>query len=113
MCEISNNTVRSNVPQPPGSAAILVFQDDPAIAPLTIIEGNRLIGLHPFPTDIAVGGGSKNPSVVPLFLIRNNLTGAGSFSRLDQSNPRSIVKLSGNYRMDSAPFPSEAMSAGK
>jgi hypothetical protein len=113
MCEISNNTVRSNVPQPPGSAAIAVFQDDPAIAPLTIIEGNRLIGLHPFPTDIAVGGGSKNPSVTPVFLIRNNLMGAGSFSRLDQANPRAIVKLSGNYRLDSAPFPDEAISGGK
>ena len=103
MCEISNNTVRSNVPQPPGSAAIFVFQDDPAIAPLTIIEGNRLVGLHPFPVDIAVGGASKNPSVMPLFLIRNNLMGAASFSRLDQSNPRSIVKLEGNYNLIFAP----------
>ena len=97
-CEISNNTVRSNVQQPPGSAAIWVFQDDPTIAPLTIIEGNRLVGVHPFPTDIAVGGGSKNPSVVPVFLIRNNLMGAGVFSRLDQANPRSIVKLEGNRK---------------
>jgi hypothetical protein len=112
-CEISNNTVRSNVQQPLGSAAIWVFQDDPTIAPLTIIEGNHLLGPHPFPTDIAVGGASKNPSVMPLFLIRNNLMGAGSFSRLDQSNPRSIVKLSGNFRIDSAPFPSEARSADK
>jgi hypothetical protein len=109
-CEISNNTVRSNVPQPPGSAAIFVFQDDPAIAPLTIIEGNRLVGLHPFPTDIAVGGGSKNPSVTPLFLIRNNLMGAGSFTRLDHANPRSIVKLEGNYGTDSAPFAAGALS---
>ena len=113
MCEISNNTVRSNVQQPPGSRAIGVFQDDPTIAPLTIIEGNRLVGVHPFPTDIAVGGGSKNPSVMPLFLIRNNLMGAGSFSRLDQANPRSIVKLGGNFRIDSAPFPGEASSADK
>jgi hypothetical protein len=112
-CEISNNTVRSNVQQPPGSAAIGVFQDDPTIAPLTIIEGNHLLGPHPFPTDIAVGGASKNPSVMPLFLIRNNLMGASSFSRLDQANPRSIVKLSGNYRMDSAPFPGQAASAAK
>ncbi len=107
-CEISNNTIRSNVQQPPGSAAIGVFQDDPTIAPLTIIEGNHLLGLYPFPTDIAVGGGSKNPSVAPVFLIRNNLMGAGVFSRLDQANPRSIVKLSGNYCLDSAPFPGEA-----
>jgi hypothetical protein len=112
-CEISNNTVRSNVPQPPGSAAIFVFQDDPKIAPLTIVEGNRLIGLHPFPTDVAVGGGSKNPSVIPLFLIRNNLMGAGSFSRLDKSNPRAIVKLDGNYGRDFAPFPGDASSADK
>ena len=102
-CDISNNTVRSNVPQPPGSAAIFVFQDDPEIAPLTIIEGNRLLGLHPFPTDIVVGGGSKNPSVTPVFLIRNNLMGGGSFSRLDQANPRSSVKLEGNYDLNSAP----------
>jgi hypothetical protein len=113
MCEISNNTIRSNVPQPPGSGGIGVYQDDPTIAPLTIIEGNRLVGLHPFPVDIAVGGGSSNPSVTPLFLIRNNLMGAGSFVRLDQSHPRAIVKLSGNYRLDSAPFPGEALSAGK
>jgi hypothetical protein len=112
-CEISNNTVRSSVQQPPGSSAIGVFQDDPTIAPLTIIEGNRLVGVHPFPTDIAVGGGSKNPSVMPLFLIRNNLMGAGNFSRLDQANPRSIVKLGGNIRIDSAPFPGEAKSADK
>src|SRR5208337_2146521 len=103
-CEISNNTVRSNVQQPPGTAAIGVFQDDPIIAPLTIIEGNHLIGVHPFPTDIAAAGGSKNPSVMPLFLIRNNLMGAGSFSRLDQANPRSVVKLEGNYGLDSMPF---------
>jgi hypothetical protein len=103
MCEISNNTIRSNVEQPPGSGAIGVYQDDPTIAPLTIIEGNRLVGLHPFPTDIAVGGGSKNPSVIPLFLIRNNLMGAGSFSRLDQANPRSVVKSQGNYGTGSAP----------
>jgi hypothetical protein len=112
-CDISNNTVRSNVPQPPGSAAILVYQDDPEIAPLTIIEGNRLVGLHPFPIDIVLGGGSKNPSVVPVFLVRNNLMGAASFSRLDQANPRSTVKLEGNYRMDSSPFPGEVMPAGK
>jgi hypothetical protein len=110
MCEISNNTVRSNVPQPPGSAAIAVFQDDPAIAPLTIIEGNRLIGLHPFPTDIAVGGGSKNPSVTPLFLIRNNLMGAGRFSRLDRANPRSVVKFEGNYTTGPAPLAVEGLS---
>jgi hypothetical protein len=102
MCEISNNTVRSNVPQPPGSAAIAVYQDDPTIAPLTIIEGNHLLGLHPFPTDIAVGGGSKNPSVTPIFLIRDNLMGAGAFSRLDQANPRSTVKLEGNYNLNFA-----------
>ena len=112
-CEISNNTIRSNVQQPPGSAAILVFQDDPTIAPLTIIEGNHLVGFHPFPTDIAVGGESKNPSVVPIFLIRDNLMGAGVFLRLDQANPRSTVRLEGNYRLDSAPFPSEAMSSDK
>jgi len=102
-CDISNNTVRSNVPQPLGGAAIWVFQDDPEIAPLTVIEGNRLIGLHPFPTDIAVGGGSKDPAVKPLFLVRNNLMGAASFSRLDQADPRSIVKLEGNYNLDYAP----------
>jgi hypothetical protein len=107
-CEISNNTVRSNVQQPPGSSAIAVFQDDPTIAPLTIIEGNHLLGPYPFPTDIAVGGGSRNPAVAPVFLIRDNLMGAGNFTRLDQANPRSTVKLSGNYRLDSAPFPGEA-----
>jgi hypothetical protein len=106
-CDISNNTVRSNVPQPPGSAAIFVFQDDPDIAPLTTIEGNRLLGLHAFPIDITVGGGSKNPSVTPVFLIRNNLMGAGVFSRLDQANPRSTVKLEGNYRPDSSPLPGQ------
>jgi hypothetical protein len=109
-CDISNNTVRSNVPQPPGSAAIFVYQDDPEIAPLTIIEGNRLIGPHPFPIDMAVGGGSKNRAVKPLFLIRNNLMGAGSFTRLDQENPRSIVKLEGNYNSDSTPFAAGALS---
>jgi hypothetical protein len=112
-CDISNNTVRSNVPQAPGGVAIAVYQDDPTIAPLTIIEGNRLVGLHPFPIDIRVGGGSKNPSVMPLFLVRNNLMGAGNLSHVDQPNSRSIVKLSGNYRMDSAPFPSEDAPAGK
>jgi hypothetical protein len=99
--------VRSNVPQPPGSSAIWVFQDDAEIAPLTIIEGNHLLGLHPFPIDIAVGGGSKNPSVTPLFLIGNNMMGAGGFSRLDQANPRSSVKMSGNYRTDATLFPSQ------
>jgi hypothetical protein len=106
-CEISNNTVRSNVEQSPGSAAIFVYQDDPEIAPLTIVEGNRLVGLHPFPIDITVGGGSKNPSVTPVFLIRNNLMGAGIFSRLDQASPRSTVRLEGNYRMDSSPIPGQ------
>ena len=109
-CDISNNTVRSNVPQPPGSAAIFVYQDDPEIAPLTIIEGNRLLGLRPFPIDIAVGGGSKNPAVKPLFLIRNNLMGAGSFTWLDRDNPRSIVKAEGNYNSDSTPFATGALS---
>ena len=109
-CDISNNTVRSNVPQPPGSAAIFVYQDDPEIAPLTIIEGNRLLGLRPFPIDIAVGGGSKNPAVKPLFLIRNNLMGAGSFTWLDRDNPRSIVKAEGNYNSDSTPFTAGALS---
>jgi hypothetical protein len=109
-CDISNNTVRSNVPQPPGGAAIFVFQDDPAIAPLTIIDGNRLVGLHPFPIDIAVGGGSKNPSVVPIFLIRNNLMGAGSFSRLDRANPRSVVKFEGNYGAGSGTLAVEGLS---
>jgi len=103
-CDISNNTVRSNVEQPPGSAAIFVYQDDPQIAPLTIVEGNRLVGLHPFPIDIAVGGGSKNPAVTPVFLVRNNLMGNGVFSRLDRANPRSTVKLEGNHRMDTAPI---------
>ena len=106
-CDISNNSVRSNVPQPPGSTAILVFQDDPDIPPLTMIEGNRLFGLHPFPIDIKAGGGSKNPAVTPLFLIRNNLMGAGVFLRLDQANPRSVVKLEGNYRADFSPLPGQ------
>jgi len=106
-CEISNNTVRSNVEQPPGSAAISVYQDDPKIAPLTLVEGNRLVGLHPFPVDITVGGASTNPSVTPVFLIRNNLMGAGVFSRLDQASPRSTVKLEGNYRMDSSLLPGQ------
>ena len=109
-CDISNNTVRSNVPQPPGSAAIWVFQDDPEIATLTIIEGNRLVGLHPFQVDIAVGGGSENPAVKPLFLIRNNLMGAGSFTWLDRDNPRSIVKSEGNYGSDSTPIATGALS---
>lgn len=113
MCEISNNTVRSDVQQPPGSTAIGVFQDDPTIAPMTIIEGNHLLGVHPFPADIAAGGGSRNPSVVPVFLIRDNLMGQGNFSRLDQANPRSVVKLGGNFRIDSAPFPGEAQSTDK
>jgi len=103
-CDISNNTVRSNVVQPPGSSAIFVYQDDPKIAPFTVVEGNRLVGLHPFPVDIAVQGASNNPSVTPVFLIRNNLMGAGVFSRLDQANPKSTVKLEGNYRMDSSPL---------
>jgi len=106
-CEISNNTVRSNVEQPPGSAAIFVYQDDPKIAPLTLVEGNRLVGLHPFPVDISVGGGSGNPSVIPVFFIRDNLMGAGVFSRLDQASPRSTVKLEGNYRLDSSPIPGQ------
>jgi hypothetical protein len=106
-CDISNNTVRSNVPQPPGSAAIFVYQDDPVIAPLTIIEANRLVGSPPFPIDVTVGGGSKNPSVSPGFLIRNNLMGAGVFSRMDQTNPRSTVRLEGNYRADSSPLPGQ------
>ena len=106
-CDISNNTVRSNVQQPPGSVAIFVYQDDPELAPFTIIEGNRLVGLHPFPVDIAVGGGSKNPSVTPVFLIRDNLMGAGVYSRLDQTSPRSTVKLEGNYRLDSSPLPGQ------
>jgi hypothetical protein len=62
---------------------------------------------------IFFGGGSENPSLVPTFLIRDNLMRAGVFSRLDQTNPRSTVKLAGSYRLDSAPFPGEAMSAGK
>jgi hypothetical protein len=74
---------------------------------LTIIEGNRLVGLHPFPVDIAVGAASRNPSVTPVFLIRDNLMGAGVFSRLDQANPRSTVKLEGNYRKDSSPLPGQ------
>jgi len=106
-CDISNNTVRSNVQQPPGSAAIFVYQDDPELAPFTIIEGNHLVGLHPFPVDIAVGGGSKNPSVTPVFLIRDNLMGAGVYSRLDQASPRSTVKLERNYRLDSSPLPGQ------
>jgi len=106
-CDISNNTVRSNVPQPPGSAVIFVYQDDPVIAPLTIIEGNRLVGSSPFPIDITVGGGSKNPSVTPVFLIHNNLMGAGVFTRTDQTNPRSTVRLEGNYRADSSPLPGQ------
>ena len=106
-CDISNNTVRSNVQQPPGSVAIFVYQDDPELAPFTIIEGNRLVGLHPFPVDIAVGGGSKNPSVTPVFLIRDNLMGAGVYSRLDQASPRSTVKLERNYRLDSSPLPGQ------
>jgi hypothetical protein len=112
-CDISNNTVRSNVPQPTEGVAIAVYQDDTTIAPLTTIEGNRLVGLHPFPVDIQVGGRSKNPSVTPLFLIRNNLLGAGNLSHVDQPNSRSIVKLSGNYRMDSTPFPSEDVPASQ
>jgi hypothetical protein len=99
--------VRSNVVQPPGSAAIFVYQDDPKIAPLTVVEGNRTVGLHPFPIDISVGGASPNPSVKPVFLVRDNLMGAGVFSRLDQANPRSTVKLEGNYRMDSSPIPGQ------
>ncbi len=106
-CDVSNNTVRSNVQQLPGSAAIFVYQDDPQIAPLTIIEGNRLLGMHPFPVDIAVGGGSRNLSVTPVFLIRDNLMGAGVYSRLDQSNPRSTVRLERNYRLDSSPLPGQ------
>lgn len=106
-CDISNNTVRSNVQQLPGSAAIFVYQDDPELAPFTIIEGNHLVGLHPFPVDIAVGGGSKNPSVTPVFLIRDNLMGAGVYSRLDQASPRSTVKLERNYRLDSSPLPGQ------
>jgi len=106
-CDITNNTVRSNVVQPPGSAAIFVYQDDPKIAPLTVVEGNRTVGLHPFPIDISVGGASPNPSVKPVFLVRDNLMGAGVFSRLDQANPRSTVKLEGNYRMDSSPIPGQ------
>jgi len=106
-CDISNNTVRSNVRQPPGSAAIFVYQDDPEIAPLTIIEGNRLVGIHPFPIDIAVGGGSPNLSVTPVFLIRDNLMGAGVYSRLDQAKPRSNVRLERNYRSDSSPLPGQ------
>ncbi len=106
-CDISNNTVRSNVQQPPRSAAIFVYQDDPDLAPFTIIEGNHLLGLHPFPVDIAVGGGSKNPSVTPVFLIRDNLMGAGVYSRLDQASPRSTVKLERNYRLDSSPLPGQ------
>jgi hypothetical protein len=39
--------------------------------------------------------------------------GAGSFSRLDQPNPRSFVKLDGNYLLDLSPFPGEARSADK
>jgi len=54
-----------------------------------------------------VGGASPNPSVTPVFLVRDNLMGAGVFSRLDQANPRSTVKLEGNYRMDSSPIPGQ------
>jgi hypothetical protein len=93
--------------QPPESAAIFVYQDDPKIAPLTVVEGNHTVGLHPFPVDISVGGASPNTSVTPVFMIRNNLMGAGVFFRQDQASPRSTVKLEGNYRMDSSPIPGQ------
>jgi parallel beta-helix repeat protein len=103
--KVVQNTIACQSTQPAGSAGIHVLQDDYNASPTTLVADNKIIGSKPFPVDIAVGGASKNPSVKPLFLIRNNLMGAGSLSRLDQPNPRSIVRLEGNYRPDSARFP--------
>jgi hypothetical protein len=111
--KIVQNTIACQSTQPAGSAGIYVLQDDYNASPTTLVADNVIIGSKPFPTDMAVGGASKNSSAVPVFLIRHNLMGAGVFSRLDQSNPRSIVRLEGNYRLDSAPFPGEARSADK
>jgi len=111
--KIVQNTIHCQSTQPAGSAGIYVLQDDYNASPTTLVADNVIIGSKPFPTDMAVGGASKNSSAVPVFLIRHNLMGAGVFSRLDQSNPRSIVRLEGNYRLDSAPFPGEARSADK
>jgi hypothetical protein len=111
--KVVQNTIACQSPQPRASAGIYVLQDDYNASPTTLVEDNKIIGSRPFPVDIAVGGASKNPSVKPLFLIRHNLMGGGSFFRLDQSNPRSSVKLEGNYLPDLSPFPGEAGSADK
>jgi hypothetical protein len=111
--KVIQNTIDCQSKQPAGSAGIYVRQDDYNANPITLIADNEVTGSTPFPVDIAVGSASKNASVKPLFLIRNNLMGAGSFSRLDQPNPRSVVKLDGNYLLDLSPFPGEARSADK
>jgi hypothetical protein len=111
--KVVQNTIACQSTQPGGSTGIYVLQDDYNASPTTLVADNELIGSKPFPVDIAVGGASKNPSVKPLFLIRNNLMGGGNFSRLDQPNPRSLVKLEGNRLMDLSPFPGEAGSGDK
>jgi hypothetical protein len=103
--KIVQNTIDCMVAQPAGSAGIYVLQDDYNSSPITLVVENQIIGSKPFPFDIDVGSASKNPSVRPLFLISNNLLGAGTFAHLDQGDSRSIVKLEGNYRMDFSAFP--------
>jgi hypothetical protein len=105
VCEISFNTVRSDVNQPEGSYGIAVTQDDPKVAPLTVIEGNHLIGMHPFPIDIAVAAKSKNQSVSPVFLVRSNILGSGVVKRIEGPTRKSVVKLEDNHRSDLTPFP--------
>jgi parallel beta-helix repeat protein len=111
--KVVQNTIACQSPQPKGSAGIYVLQDDYNASPTTLVADNEIIGSKPFPVDIAVGGASKNPSIKPLFLIRNNLMGGGRLFRLDQPTPRSSVKLEGNHLLDLSPFPGEGASAEK
>lgn len=107
---VSDNIIYSVSAQPAGSRGIYVYQDDFNSAPTTLIDSNRI---RNFPTDMEIYSGSANAGITPVFIIRDNIFGAGVFTRTEGSTNKSAVSLEANRRPNGAPFPSAIPTSGK
>jgi hypothetical protein len=93
ICDVSGNKISSQVTQPAGSYAISVYQDDPAGAPVTRIDGNTIIG---WPNDICTQWAGSSATYHGMFWIKNNSLHLGNVTRIETGAAKGWVALAGN-----------------
>lgn len=92
------------------SIGIHAIQDGNSISPTTYIKGNSVSGMN---IDIKTTADAENPSIKPVFFLKNNSLGNETYLREEGNTQSSIVRLEDNHTAAGRNFPSQIPTTGK